>query len=129
MTQLEPETASPAETAEAHGFRTRILIVAPTGRDAALTTDFLSDAGFSVDTAGSTEELAREIERGAAAALIASEALDDGGITILREVLDRQPPWSDLPLLVFVSSADPSRAVALEVLGPRAHLTLVDRPI
>ena len=129
MTQLEPQTASPTEAADAHRFRTRILIVAPTGRDAALTADFLSDAGFAVDTAGSTEELAREIERGAAAALIASEALDDGGITLLREVLDRQPPWSDLPLLVFVSPADPSRAAALEVLGPRAHLTLVDRPI
>ncbi|HEX2060074.1 MAG TPA: ATP-binding protein [Thermoanaerobaculia bacterium] len=129
MTQREPQTASPTEVTDAHRLSTRILVVAPTGRDAALTADFLSDAGFSVDTAGSTEELAREIARGAAAALIASEALDDGGITILREVLDRQPPWSDLPLLVFVSPADPSRAAALEVLGPRAHLTLVDRPI
>ncbi|HYC61596.1 MAG TPA: ATP-binding protein [Thermoanaerobaculia bacterium] len=129
MTQLEPRTALPAEGANAQRFRTRVVVVAPTGRDAALTADFLLDAGFAVDTAGSTEELAREIECGAAAALVASEALDDGGITVLREVLDRQPPWSDLPLLIFVSPADPSRAAALEVLGPRAHLTLVDRPI
>ncbi|HEX2061293.1 MAG TPA: hypothetical protein VHK90_11175, partial [Thermoanaerobaculia bacterium] len=114
---MGPQTASATEAGDAPRFSSRILIVAPTGRDAALTADFLSDAGFTVDMARNTEELAREIERGAAVALIASEALDDGGITVLREVLDRQPPWSDLPLLVFVSPADPSRAVALEVLG------------
>jgi hypothetical protein len=40
---------------------------------------------------------------GAGAALITEEALTPAAMTRLREALEEQPAWADLPLLIFTS--------------------------
>ena len=48
----------------------------------------------------------------------------------LAETFAAQPPWSELPLMIFVAQPEMDRAArSFEALGPRAHVTLVDRPI
>ena len=48
----------------------------------------------------------------------------------LAETFDAQPPWSEIPLMIFVAQPEMDRAArSFEALGPRAHVTLVDRPI
>jgi signal transduction histidine kinase/CheY-like chemotaxis protein len=119
----------------------RILILTPTGRDATLTAALLSQelAREPEDDAAAAqgdtecyccrdgEELCREVELGAGAALIAEEALVPETVDRLLETLERQAPWSDLPLLVFTRGG--TRDEALGNLIALGNVTLLERPV
>lgn len=108
----------------------RILILAPTGRDAALAAEAFAAAGFTAVVCSDIDELCRRIEEGAGAALITEEALTSAAMKCLREVLEKQPAWADLPLLIFTSQPSAELAVhSLERLGARANTSLIERPI
>lgn len=48
----------------------------------------------------------------------------------LRETLERQPAWSDPPLLIFTSRPSAELVVrSFEQLGARANVTLIERPV
>jgi signal transduction histidine kinase/CheY-like chemotaxis protein len=106
----------------------RILILAPTGRDAALACQILSQAGLSCLCCPDQTDLFREIAEGVGAAILAEEALQPWTIHTLIEVLGKQGPWSDLPLIVFSRSTETS-AVVLAALGPLTNATILDRPV
>jgi signal transduction histidine kinase len=108
----------------------RILILAPTGRDAALAAEAFAEAGMTALPCRDMEDLCRRIEEGAGAAMITEEALTAASMPRLRELLDRQPPWADLPLLIFTSQPWAELTVrSLERLGARANTSLIERPI
>ena len=109
----------------------RVLILAPTGRDAVLARAALSEAGLRPHICPDSEALCREIAAGAGAALITGEALNGPALTRLREALAAQPPWSDLPLVILTSGGRSTvegrrRLEALESLG---NATLLERPL
>ena len=119
---MRSEATPPAE---------RVLILAPTGRDAVLAAEALGGAGIKAEVCEGSERLCLEIATGAGAALIASEALTPASLEHLRETLARQPAWSDLPLTVLTSGgrelADKGPwADALDALG---NTTLLERPL
>jgi signal transduction histidine kinase len=108
----------------------RILILAPTGRDAALAAEAFTEAGMTALPCRDMEDLCRRIEEGAGAAMITEEALTTASMPCLRELLDAQPPWADLPLLIFTSQPWAELTVrSLERLGARANTSLIERPI
>jgi PAS domain-containing protein len=106
----------------------RVFILAPTGKDATLTASVLERAGVTCVSIPSLEELCEELEHGGGAVLLAEEAVSDDRIGCLKAWLGRQPPWSDLPLLVLARAGADSAAVsmAMEVLG---NVTVLERPI
>src|SRR5688500_13333959 len=91
------------------GVQERVLVLAPTGRDGELTVDVLRQSGFLADECPDIHALCRGIEGGAAAAIVAEEALDPGQVRKLEATLDRQPPWSDLPVIVFTQQSQDHR--------------------
>jgi signal transduction histidine kinase/ActR/RegA family two-component response regulator len=108
----------------------RILLLAPTGRDAETTVQILSRAGFASEACADAEELCGRIEDGAGLAIVTAEALTPRSMRRLAETFAAQPPWAELPLMIFVAQPEMDRAArSFEALGPRAHVTLVDRPI
>jgi signal transduction histidine kinase/CheY-like chemotaxis protein len=108
----------------------RILILAPTGRDAQLTRNALREAGLRAEAMPDIDTLCTEIEGGAGTALVTEEALNNAAMQCLREVLERQPAWSDLPLLVFTSQPSAELTVrSFEQLGARANIIMIERPI
>lgn len=109
----------------------RVLILAPFGRDAAEISLVLADAGFDVVACADGGALCREIQRGAAAALLAEEALDDELRNRLAGTLAEQPTWSDFPLLVMTSHVRKKRNSwkALQGIERTAHLSLLERPL
>jgi signal transduction histidine kinase len=114
----------------ASALEIRILIVAPRGRDARLIADTLAEDGLSPATCGDTTALVERLEEGAAAVIIAEEALNPAGIEAIRRFLAAQPPWSDIPFVVLTHSGHASlatirRARELEVLG---NVTFLERP-
>lgn len=108
----------------------RILILAPTGRDAELARAALTSAGLVAEAVEDIEVLCVGVAEGCGAAILTEEALDAGAMQCLREELEKQPAWSDLPLLIFTSRPTAELAVhSFEQLGARANITMIERPI
>jgi signal transduction histidine kinase len=121
--------ASPADSTDVHELGERVLILVPTPVDAEIAFRVLADAGLTPDIVPDASALTSEIGRGAGAVLIAAEVLTPGTLGQLQEFLSQQPPWSELPVLIFVDQPGDMRPYGFDLLGPRAHVTLVDRPI
>ena len=110
-------------------FERRILILAPTGRDAQLTQGVLAEAGIRSFACADLPSLVQEIGRGAGALLLSEEALaSEVQLHFLGDRLIRQPSWSDLPILLLAHQGADSAAVrkAVRALG---NVTLLERPV
>ena len=107
--------------------------MAPTGRDSELLKRVLEENGVAVWLCQSVPQACAAAEEGAAGLLLAEEALSGEDLLALRETIERQPEWSDLPVLMLVAGgietlegrrrAQDRAAVRLE------NLTLLERPI
>ncbi|WP_296949027.1 response regulator [uncultured Massilia sp.] len=117
-----------AATPDASGQR--LLVLAPRGRDAGVIGEVLGRERLDCVVVPDVGALLAGIDAGAGAAIVAEEALDEGGLGVLAERLARQPPWSDFPLVLLVS-----RPVAREGPGVRERLVelgnviLLERPL
>jgi signal transduction histidine kinase/ActR/RegA family two-component response regulator len=105
----------------------RVLVLAPTRRDAELTVAVLGRAAISCQCCGGLAELCRQVDEGVGAVLLAEEAVMPGEDGTLAAWLSAQPPWSDLPVLVLARSGADSQAVgqAMDRLG---NVTVLERP-
>ena len=106
----------------------RILVLAPTGRDGELTTAILREGGFEAEPCPTPARFVEALRGGAAAAVIAEEALVAPEFAEVERLLRTQPLWSDLPLVIL--SAAPSSRARLRLLVERlGNVTLLDRPV
>jgi two-component system CheB/CheR fusion protein len=93
-----------------------------------MASHVLTNVGLAARVCHDVAELCRFALSAAGALLLADEVLDEDAIRRLLELLDRQPPWSDLPLLLLVSG-EASAESLLNCFGPRANVTILERPI
>jgi signal transduction histidine kinase len=109
----------------------RTIILAPTGRDSELIAGLLQRAALPCFATSSIAELTREIEQGAGAAIISEEALIGSVIPEILEVLNRQPSWSDFPLILLtVGGQVTAESERLrELRRPLGNVFLLERPI
>ena len=117
---------------ESSHFEQRVLVLAPTGRDASLAADVLGQAGLSCTRCQSTAALADRIVEGAGLAMLAEEALLGDSLQPLLAVLAEQPSWSDFPLLFLTTTgSEPTDASTrlLALLGAEANITILERPV
>ncbi|MFT3768071.1 MAG: hybrid sensor histidine kinase/response regulator [Minicystis sp.] len=106
-------------------------MLAPTGRDAALARSVLVEAGFHAIACPDMDALCDAVGVGAGLVLLAEEALSPPDLRRLAGALREQPPWSDIPLVVF-SGTDASAAATLrttEAIAALGNVTLLDWPI
>src|SRR5688572_11750847 len=97
----------------------RFWVLAPTGRDAALTCSLLRKSGFDCHPCKDIEELCERIQNeGAAGLLIAEEVLVSSAFKRLQQLLQAQEPWSDLPILLFTGQAAAPRIRSAMPLTP-----------
>ena len=108
----------------------RILILAPTGNDARLTSQILSQAGIEVHICPDIRDVSRAVADQCAAIILAEETLRADAIPVLVNIMGHQPPWSDIPVIIITSAgeADQARLRRLAVFGPGANVTLLERP-
>jgi PAS domain S-box-containing protein len=106
----------------------RVLLQAPTARDAAMSRDLLAGAGISSFVCATIAELCREASLGAGAALVTAEAILGDRENRLSEFLKAQPQWSDLPVIILTPPGPDTTHLlaALEAVGPA---TLMKRPV
>jgi two-component system, sensor histidine kinase len=113
---------------EREALNLRVVILTPTGKDAALTTAVLGQAACNALACSDMAGLTRATEEGVGVLLVAEEALMGGGLVALADALSRQPPWSDVPVLLLTQYGADSATVtiALQALG---NVTLLERPL
>jgi signal transduction histidine kinase/CheY-like chemotaxis protein len=108
-----------------------VLVLAPSGRDAAIATDILRGDGMAADACRDAGELCARLRDGAGAVLLAEEAVGPRAAAALRDALAAQETWSDIPVVMLTTggilTAESRRAVGL--LEPHANLTLLERPV
>src|SRR4051812_48332874 len=104
--EKEPSLPVSAQPLDPSAQDERILLLAPTGRDATLAADVLRNEGLTVVVKSSMDDLTRALTSGAGLLVVAQEALTPPALDSLSRTLSRQPPWSDLPLIVLTSSGN-----------------------
>jgi PAS domain S-box-containing protein len=106
----------------------RILILAPTDKDAALASSILERAGVACHSCADLDQICEQLTLGAGAVLLPEESIAEGQKGSLSAWLERQPPWSDLPVLVLARPGAESTAVAraMDLFG---NVIVLERPM
>ena len=109
----------------------RVLILAPSGRDADLISSALREVGVFCHICNSAADVVSEFETGAAAAVMSEEGLGETEVQVIASALRRQAPWSDLPIIVMTGSGEPNRASRqlATMRKPLGNVTLQERPL
>jgi signal transduction histidine kinase/ActR/RegA family two-component response regulator len=110
---------------------TGVMVFAPVGRDAALTQDFLQRASIPNLICQSMRQLCDIFQSaGGGALLLTEEALDDPAFSRLTALLDGQPSWSDVPVLLFAGSSGADMTLrTIQSIEALRNVTLFERPI
>jgi len=105
----------------------RVLVLAPTARDAALTRSIFDHAAIDCFCCDDVDEIVEQLENGGSAVLLPEESIDENRKDRLHQWLVRQAPWSDLPILVIARPGADSASVAqaMDLLG---NVTVLERP-
>lgn len=108
----------------------RTLVLAPTGRDAAIAAAILGDADVATRICTDLSDLLQTLHAGAGLALIVEEALRHSDLTGLARWIDNQPPWSDFPFLILTQRGgsverNPAAQRLSETLG---NVSFLERP-
>jgi PAS domain S-box-containing protein len=106
----------------------RVLVLAPTAAAAALTGTILREARLECHACASVSELERELARGVGVLLVTEDLLAMPDAAHVFGALERQPPWSDVPILLLSTAGfdSPSVSLAMESLG---NVTVLERPV
>src|SRR5947209_7446883 len=106
----------------------RVLLLAPTARDAALSRSILDEAGLACTVCEDLQTLCRELEAGAGAVILPEGALEEREAAELVAALERQPAWSDLPILML-TRAGPDSPQAARALGTLGNVMFLELPV
>ena len=115
-------------SAESHDLDRRVLLLAPTSRDADATRALLASMRIECKVCSTLGNLCNEVATGAAVAIVPEEALQSDHTDLLGRCLKQQPVWSDLPVIVLWSAGAESSAIdrALATLG---DVNVLERPV
>jgi len=106
----------------------RLLILAPSGRDAAVIASLLSPAGLESDLVAGFEEAAAKAA--AAAGLVAAEEaflkLDSAA---LIDWIEAQPPWSDFPIILLRARGAAEAPRIQRLIDRLGNVTVLERPL
>jgi PAS domain S-box-containing protein len=109
-----------------------VRVIAPTGRDAELITKVLQQNGISAEeSCVATLPDLHSADDPPGPLLIAEEALHPAAIQQLSRILESQPSWSDLPVLILTGSGrETLRSSRLQSdREPLGSPVLLERPI
>ena len=108
----------------------RVLLLAPTGRDAELTCGFLQKAAIAALACRDMFDLVHKIDEGCGAIIAAEETLGPASVKMLTALLSKQPSWSDIPICIITSGGEASSQTLqrLTLFGLVGNVTVLERP-
>jgi signal transduction histidine kinase len=118
LAMIEPDGAE-------RSYSERVIVLAPTARDGDVTRRLLADARIEAVVCRGWRQAEELMHEGAGALMITDVTFGDAGFAVLLNVLERQPAWSNLPVVALCRHG-------LEAPGLREarlrNLTVLDRP-
>lgn len=106
----------------------RAIILVPRERDSQLALMMLNEAGYDGVVTQDLTGLCDELVQGVGLLLIASEAILDADLEPLFSLIERQPVWSDLPIVLLTHHGGPEQNPAYR-FGPQlGNVTFLERP-
>jgi signal transduction histidine kinase len=106
----------------------RAIILAPLGRDSQIALLMLNEAGYDGVITRDLAALCSELEQGAGLLLISSEALLGGDLEPLLLLIEQQPAWSDLPIVLMTYHGGPEQNPASRYGPQLGNVTFLERP-
>jgi signal transduction histidine kinase/CheY-like chemotaxis protein len=106
----------------------RAIILAPLGRDSQIALMLLKEAGFEGQISEDMNGLCRELQQGAGLLLISSEALLGPDLEPLLGLIEQQPAWSDLPIVLLTHHGGPEQNPASRFSPQLGNVTFLERP-
>jgi PAS domain S-box-containing protein len=108
----------------------KALILAPLGRDAAVASALLQEAGFASAICANLVELQNALNDQISFAVVAEEAMRSADLQGVTSFLNAQPAWSDLPFIILTfrgggPECNPDAPRLSELLG---NVTFLERP-
>jgi signal transduction histidine kinase len=108
----------------------RALVLAPHGRDAAVATTLLEEAGIASTVCNDLAMLSQALGDHASFAIVAEEAVRTADLRAITTWVEAQPSWSDLPFIILTHRGggperNPSTDRLTEAFG---NVTLLERP-
>jgi signal transduction histidine kinase/ActR/RegA family two-component response regulator len=108
----------------------RILILAPRGRDGEVVRQVLLRDGTTCKVCPDLECLRHCLEGDVGGLLVTEEALAGPFIGSLLDWCDRQPAWSDIPIIVMATKRVGHRSpVASGILARLGNVVVLERPV
>jgi signal transduction histidine kinase len=110
----------------------RVLICAPTGRDARLIADTLDRHGIGAEVMADLTSLSEGIREGAGAIIVTEEALLGPARDALMRVVATQEAWSDLPVIILTTGGEARANRTWELVQRLEHVgnvNLLERPL
>lgn len=108
-------------------MNTRVLVLAPTLRDANVTQEALKKQNLRTVICQNISELLREAELGVATVLMTDESFMDPSLGMLLRFIIEQPGWSDLPVVLLLHGSAQA-APAADIVRLLGNVTLLERP-
>lgn len=105
-----------------------ILILAPYGRDAELSSSLLKKEGFDTKILKSIQEVSVDTLNATGALLLTEEALTLKDFLELENKLAQQETWSDLPLILLISNKEHNKTYKVLDRFSKGNITLLERP-
>jgi len=112
-----------------------VLVHAPFGRDAEIICQVLARGDIVSQICRTVEDLCARIGEKAGeetgAVLVSDESLTKSSVAALANVVNSQPAWSDLPLIVTTSGGEVTSLTQqkLSLISPLGNVSLLERPL
>jgi two-component sensor histidine kinase len=108
----------------------RVLLLTPLGRDAEVCARLMREGGWTTLTCANVAGLCDELNKGAAFAVVAEEALANGNLLQLVSCIRSQPAWSDFPIIILTRHGDsPDRnTFARRLQNILGNVSFLERP-
>ncbi len=107
----------------------RILVLEPKGRDAQVIEQVLTRGGSCCTICSDYDELLKQMDLPAGAALIVAEVLYSVDINPLVARLAQQPSWSDFPFIVLTSKLTDITGLQLHSVARQlGNVVMLERP-
>ncbi len=107
----------------------RVLVLAPTLKDAEVTAQILEKDEIVVTICSDIVDMCDKLEEGSDAAILTEEAIFHSQSAKLEQWIQKQPTWSDFPLIVLTSAGNQQATVKANNLQVIGNMTLINRPL
>jgi signal transduction histidine kinase len=122
------QTSVSTRTPPSPGADECVLVLTPIGKDAQYTKYLLQHAGIHAEICSDLDHLCELSNEDTGVLLIAEEALTNKLTPKLLKQLNEQPPWSDIPMVIFTSRTE-TNARVMRLFEKSGNVTILERPI